>query len=130
MSFADGAEPVMRYAVIKIEPDLESDLMEMGSAFAEALNTGTYQGEYFTFETPGALFSAITPRRWDVLNYLQGKPAISIRELAKRLKRDVKNVHADVTKLLNIGLIEKNEVGQVLSPFTEIRTEFVLKGAS
>ncbi|MCB1622305.1 MAG: transcriptional regulator [Thiothrix sp.] len=120
----------MRYAVIKIEPDLESDLMETGSAFTAALNKGIYQGERFTFETPGALFSAITPRRWDVLNYLQGKPAMSIRELAKCLKRDVKNVHSDVTRLLAIGLIEKNEAGQVLSPFSEIRTEFVLKGAA
>ncbi|MEZ5476285.1 MAG: helix-turn-helix domain-containing protein [Thiolinea sp.] len=120
----------MRYAVIKIEPDLESDLMEMGSAFADALNTGAYQGEHFSFETPGALFSAITPRRWDVLNYLQGKPAMSIRELAKRLQRDVKNVHTDVTKLLEIGLIEKNEVGRVFSPFAEIRTEFILKGVA
>ena len=120
----------MRYAIIKIEPDLESDLMEMGAAFTDALETGNYQGEHFTFETPGALFSAITPRRWDVLNYLQGRPAMSIRELAKRLKRDVKNVHADVTKLMGIGLVERDESGAVLSPFAEIRTEFTLRGVA
>jgi len=118
----------MRYATIRIEPSLEADLLEMGDTFADALNTGTYQGEVFTFETPSALFSTITPKRWDLLNHLQGKPAMSIRELAKRLRRDVKNVHTDVTKLLEIGLVERDGLARVYSPFGEIRTEFVLKG--
>jgi len=45
-----------------------------------------------------------------VLDYLQGKAAMSIRELAKRLARDVKNVHTDVTKLLDIGLLERDSI--------------------
>lgn len=118
----------MRYAIIRIEPNLEADLMEMGAAFVDALKTGEYQGEVFTFETPATLFQAITPKRWELLYRLQGKPAMSIRELAKQLGRDVKNVHADVTKLLDIGLLERDEAGKVLSPFAEIRTEFTLKG--
>lgn len=120
----------MRYAVIQIEPNLEADLLEMGDSFVNALETGQYQGEHFTFETPGALFAAITPRRWDLLNYLQGKPAMSIRELAKRIGRDVKNVHTDVAKLLDIGLIERDNNNRVISPFDEIRTEFTLRGAA
>lgn len=118
----------MRYAIIRIEPDLEADLLGMGAAFVDALETGNYQGEVFSFETPAALFSAITPKRWEALGKLQGKPAMSIRELAKQLERDVKNVHADVIKLLDIGLLERDAAGRVCSPFAEIRTEFTLKG--
>lgn len=120
----------MRYAIIRIEPGLEADLLEMGAAFVDALETGSYQGEVFTFETPMALFQAITPKRWELLDRLQGKPAMSIRELAKQLGRDVKNVHADVSRLLEIGLLERDEAGRVFSPFAEIRTEFTLKGES
>lgn len=61
---------------------------------------------------------------------MQGKPALSIRELAKRLKRNAKNVHSDVTRLIKIGLIERDESGAVLSPFAEIRTEFTLRGVA
>lgn len=53
---------------------------------------------------------------------------MSIRELAKQLGRDVKNVHADVTKLLDIGLLERDGTGRVFSPSAKIRTEFTLKG--
>lgn len=118
----------MRYAIIRIEPNLEADLLEMGAAFVGALETGSYQGEVFTFETPATLFQVITPKRWELLDKLQGKTALSIRELAKQLGRDVKNVHTDVSKLLDIGLLERDESGRIFSPFAEIRTEFTLKG--
>lgn len=118
----------MRYAIIQIEPDLAVDLEAMGNAFAEALETQHYQGEVFSFETPQALFSAISPKRWEMLSFLQGKPAMSIREIAKRLGRDVKNVHSDISKLLELGLLEKNQSEKIFSPFAEIKTEFTLKG--
>ncbi|QTR52669.1 MULTISPECIES: transcriptional regulator [Thiothrix] len=118
----------MRYAIIKIEPELAADLLAMGAAFDDALSTGNYQGEVFSFETPGALFAAITPKRWDVLNRLQGKQPMSIRELAKQLGRDVKNVHTDAIKLLDIGLLERDDAGRIYSPFAEIKTEFTLRG--
>ena len=120
----------MRYAIIRIEPNLEADLLEMGAAFVDALETNTYQGDVFTFETPAALFQAITPKRWALLDKLQGKSAMSIREIAKHLGRDIKNIHADISKLLDIGLLERDDAGRVFSPFAEIRTEFTLKGES
>ena len=42
------------------------------------------------------------------------------RALAKALGRDYKNVHRDVTELLRLGLIEKNEAGRILVPWDEI----------
>lgn len=117
----------MRYAIIRIQPDLTADLLDMGKAFAEALHTGNYQGEVFTFENLATLFQSITPKRWELMGKLQGKPAMSIRELAKQLGRDVKNVHTDVNHLLNLGLLERDSDGRIYSPFAEIRAEFTLK---
>jgi predicted transcriptional regulator len=53
---------------------------------------------------------------------------MSIRELAKQLGRDVKNVHTDATKLLDIGLLKRDDAGRIYSPFAEIKTEFTLRG--
>ena len=120
----------MRYAVININDDYKGELKEAGKAFTDAIKTGEYQGEHFTFETPATLFSAITPKRWELITKLQAINPVSMRELAKRLKRDVKNVHSDVHALLDIGLIEKNKQGKLYSPFDEIRTNFTLKKAA
>jgi len=54
---------------------------------------------------------------------------MSIRALARELGRDVKNVHADVRALTDVGLIEKG--GRFIRvPFDEIRTEFVVRSAA
>jgi len=47
------------------------------------------------FERPSAC-----PKRWEILEALCGDGAVSIREAARRVERDVKAVHSDVTALL------------------------------
>ena len=55
-----------------------------------------------------------------LLRQLHQMEPSSIRALAKALGRDYKNVHRDVTELLRLGLIEKNEAGRILVPWDEI----------
>ena len=43
------------------------------------------------------------------------------------LGRDVKSVHRDIHALIGIGLVEKDGSGNVLVPFSRIRTEFELQ---
>ena len=45
---------------------------------------------------------------------------MSIAELARRLKRDYKNVYGDVEKLIEWGAVEKDEKGRVVAPYSEI----------
>ena len=54
-----------------------------------------------------ALLKALTPARWSLLENLRVQGACSIYELAKRLQRDYKNVHTDVARLIELGLIER-----------------------
>lgn len=98
--------------------------------FLKAWKTGKYQGEHFGFESPAALFRAITPKRWELLGRLQQTGPLGIRALARELERDFRRVHDDVTALLEIRLIEKTEDGMVWLPFREIRTDFVMKSAA
>ena len=53
------------------------------------------------------LLKTLTPARWDLLERLREAGPLSIYELARRLARDYKNVHTDVTRLARIGLIER-----------------------
>ena len=57
---------------------------------------------------------------------MAGQGALSIREVARRVGRDVKAVHADVHALLDAGvLIRSNEKG-VVFPYEAIHVDFTL----
>jgi len=55
--------------------------------------------------------------------------AISIREASRRLGRDVKAVHGDVQMLLNVGILQKTDKGQIEFAFDVLHLDFVLKAA-
>jgi predicted transcriptional regulator len=70
------------------------------------------------------LLRTLTPARWELLERLRDAGPLSIYELAKRLERDYKNVHTDVTALAKIGLIERAADGGVSVPWDVVRAEF------
>jgi len=69
------------------------------------------------------LLRTLTPARWVLLEALRKAGAGSIYELAKRLGRDYKNVHTDVSKLVELGLVERGEDGGVAVPWDGVRAE-------
>lgn len=60
-----------------------------------------------TFESLPVLLKNLTPARWTLLELLKHDGPLSINELARRLARHYKNVHTDVTRLIELGLIER-----------------------
>jgi len=55
----------------------------------------------------------LTAKRWELVKVLCGAGPVSIREAARRVDRDVKAVHSDVTALLNAGLlVELNHLAE------------------
>ena len=70
------------------------------------------------------LLRTLTPARWALLERLRDAGPLSIYELAKRLERDYKNVHTDVTSLVKIGLIERADDARVSVPWDVVRAEF------
>src|SRR4051794_26151302 len=79
-----------------------------------------------SFEDLPLLLRTLTPARWVLLGALRNEAAASIYELAKRLKRDYKNVHTDVSRLLDLGLVEKRGDGGVAVAFDIINARFKL----
>jgi predicted transcriptional regulator len=82
-----------------------------------------------TFATPELLWRVLTAKRWELLRALCGAGPISIREAARRVGRDVKGVHGDVSALLNAGLLDRTARGGILFPYEAIKVEFLLKAA-
>ncbi len=48
---------------------------------------------------------------------------------ARRVKRDVKAVHGDVTALLSAGVLSRAEGGGIEFPFDAVKVEFLLQAA-
>jgi predicted transcriptional regulator len=72
------------------------------------------------------LLRTLSPARWLLLERLKAQGPVSIYELAKRLERDYKNVHTDVTRLAELGLIERRADGSVSVPWETVRAELDL----
>ncbi|MDP9838197.1 putative transcriptional regulator [Neorhizobium huautlense] len=82
------------------------------------------------FESMDLLLKVLTPNRWRLLRALKKTGATSIRQLAQGLQRDYRGVHADVTAMLNTGLIEKTDGGLVMVPWTRITAEMAINEAA
>ena len=57
---------------------------------------------------------------------------MSIREASRRVNRDVKAVHGDVTALLNAGVagvLDRAEGGGIVFPYEAVKVEFLLQAA-
>ena len=61
---------------------------------------------------------------------LQGQGEIALRELARRVERDVKRVHDDVQELLDLGLVEREDGGGVMCPFATVHIDMELRAAA
>ena len=101
--------------------------VEVSRRAAEALH-GHAQGSFISFATPELLFKLLTAKRWEILRRMTGAGPLSIRETARRVERDVKAVHGDVTALLTAGILRKTENGLVEFPFEAVKVDVMLRG--
>lgn len=90
---------------------------------------GRKQRARISFATPELLWRVLTARRWEVLKAMAGQGPLAIREVARRVERDVKAVHGDVRALIDAGLLERTDTGRVAFPFDAIRVDFTLRAA-
>jgi predicted transcriptional regulator len=81
------------------------------------------------FATPELLWQILTAKRWELLKAMCGAGPMSIREAARRVERDVKAVHSDITALLKVGVLDRAEGGGVVFPFDAVKVEFLLEAA-
>lgn len=114
----------MRTVTIEVA-SVEDTKARMKAAFR-----GEPQGCFISFLSHEDLWATLTPNRWAILKALTGVGPVSIRETARRVRRDVKAVHGDVTALLNAGVLDKTDDGKIVFPYDAVHVDFVLKAAA
>lgn len=83
-----------------------------------------------SFTSMEHLLTVLTPNRWTLLTTLRASGPSSIRALAKTLSRDYRGVHADVSALIEVGLVERDEERRVLVPWSKITAEMSMDAAA
>jgi len=85
------------------------------------------------FQDASRLQRVLTPRRLELVESLMTEPAASIRDLADRLDRDIRQVHDDV-QLLNeyriVHLQDENGAKKPSVPYETVRIEVELETSS
>ena len=75
---------------------------------------------HLSFESARALFSELTPARIDLLESLRQCGPCSVYALAKTVARNYSNVHTDVAKLEEHGLVQRTPEDAVFVPFESV----------
>lgn len=101
-----------------------SSLDEAKDRLAAAFR-GEPQGNRISFLSVEQMWKTLSPKRTDILRVMTGQGALSIREVARRVGRDVKAVHGDVHALLAAGVIDRAGKG-VIFPYDGVRVDFML----
>ena len=98
--------------------------------FAQAWKTGKAQKtDRISFASPELLWKVLTAKRWELLKAMCGAGPITVRDAARRVGRDVKAVHSDLTALLSAGVLSRTESGQMEFPYEAVKVEFLLQAA-
>jgi predicted transcriptional regulator len=61
-----------------------------------------------------------------ILRAMAGQGPLAIREIARRVERDVRAVHSDVRALHLSGVIDKTPEGRMILPYDVIRLDLPL----
>lgn len=103
---------------------------EVMAEFSQAWKSGKpHRAARIGFATPELLWKVLSAKRWELLKALCGAGPVSIREAARRVQRDVKAVHSDVTALLAAGLLNRTKAGGIEFPYEAVKVEFLLQAA-
>jgi len=97
---------------------------------AQVLETERGEKEaHISFATPELLWQVLTASRWELLKALCGVGHASVQEAAKRVGRGVTAVRGDIDALVNAGVLNQLENGDVEFPYEAVKVEFMLRAA-
>ncbi|MTW20448.1 transcriptional regulator [Allochromatium palmeri] len=94
--------------------------IEEVKASMKAAFRGEPQGCRYSFASEERLLEVLNGRRWAILKVLAGQGPVGMRELARRLGRDIKPLSRDTKTLTDCGLIDKQPDGKVEFPYNGI----------
>ena len=96
--------------------------------FSQVWKSGQGSTPRISFASEELLWKVLSAKRWAILKTMTGAGPLALREIARRVERDVKAVHTDVHALLNAGLIQRSDDG-FLFTYDGVHVDFMLKAA-
>lgn len=106
-----------------------ADLHTSLADFRRVWESGRSEPEAITFASWDLMHKILSPKRLEIVRALCGREPMSIRELARRVGRDFKGVHTDVTALIGAGLIDQED-RKICFPYDRIHVEFDIDAAA
>ena len=103
-----------------IEVSRRGSAVRAARAQVAASRQGLVPDFRLSFESARMLFSELTPARVDLLDTLRRVGPCSVYALAKAAERNYSNVHTDISRLEELGLVERTEGNEVSVPFESV----------
>jgi predicted transcriptional regulator len=103
-----------------------ASISEVNERLSRAVKTGVFEGHRLSFISVELMWRVLAPKRWEILRAMTNQGPLSVREVARRVNRDVKAVHGDIKRLWLSGVVKKTDDGQIEFPYDEIRVEFTV----
>ncbi len=103
---------------------------QWSTRIVRAAERGEPQPPGYSFRSHEELLDTLTSNRFAMLKALCGAGPTGVRELARRVGRDVRAVHTDAQRLIGIGLIERAEHGKLEFPYSGVHLELDWRAAA
>ena len=116
----------MSTVVVSVKP-LEQSRREVRELMASGTGDPVPRINFVSWEL---FHRTLAPNRMSIIRTMAGAGPMSIREVARRVGRDFKGVHSDVTALAKGGIVERTEDGKVVFPYDNIHFEFDISAAA
>jgi predicted transcriptional regulator len=102
--------------------------LERAARMMEALERGEQPEPYHAigFADLRQFLAIFNPYRWEALAALREGGPMTVAELARRVRRDDKNVRGDVEKLIEWQALVEDEQGRLIAPYSEIVVDVCL----
>ena len=119
----------MKTLIVRIET-----LDAAGRSFVEAVRAAqagnpVQRPHSIGFASYAAMHRVLSPARLDIVRAMAGQGPMSIREVSRRIGRDFKAVHTDVTALIKAGVVDRAGGGIVFA-YDRIHFEFDIEVAA
>ncbi len=113
-AFADF--PTSETLLVTVESSDEAYRAGLNEILALERSEPVEQPDTISFPNTEQLFETFNPRTMELLETIAEHRPASIRETARLVERDVKNVHTELSELARLGIIRFEEEGRSKRP--------------
>jgi predicted transcriptional regulator len=100
---------------------------ERRTAIVRAIKSGKPEkAARLDFASLDDAWKILSDKRRAILHVMAGAGPLAIREIARRVSRDVRAVHSDIRVLHHAGVIDKTDDGRMILPYKTIKFDFTL----